>query len=589
MKIKTKLFIFISGLVILSVSTLTWISSSALMKEIILDKSHEVEKVAENRHQMLIAQLTNYQQNTKNLIERLVVLCALEKNSQFFNMCVLERLHLQLKLENANGAIFRQSKNKIEFIVGKVENLSIKKSDFEKDSIAVFRNRGKDNFAHPFYIMATDNKFGIEVFVEYPLYSIQNIFLPQNDLGAGGETFLSDKDGFFITKQRHPSLHNHSQDGTREPISVAPMIACLQKKSTYMLDVDYRKEPIIHGFKYVPEIGGGCIMAHMEQREAFASAQTMINKMIGFALAIFALTIPLILFFANHITRPLAYLAGIAETVSKGDEEMQSQLQRKDEIGVLSNKFNQMLLSIKESRKELELHQQTIFESSKLNAMGEMARGVAHEINSPLAAIILGAELIEHKNTKTAVPNSDITKLAKSILEAGTRIDKIVKGLRGVARDAKDDEQQTFSIKHLVNSARIFCGEMLKANNVELIIREEYLDTRIFGKETLLSQCLLNLISNSFEAVKGLDEKWIQLSVEIVDNMVEIKIMDSGHGISKEIQKKMFRPMFTTKPTGSGPGLGLSVSRTILTNFGGNIVYDDKCEHTCFIVKLPYT
>jgi C4-dicarboxylate-specific signal transduction histidine kinase len=71
--------------------------------------------------------------------------------------------------------------------------------------------------------------------------------------------------------------------------------------------------------------------------------------------------------------------------------------------------------------------------------------------------------------------------------------------------------------------------------------------------------------------------------------MLELRITDSGTGISIDLQKKIFRPMFTTKAIGSGPGLGLSISRSIISNFGGNILYDDKSEHTCFIMKIPYS
>jgi C4-dicarboxylate-specific signal transduction histidine kinase len=434
--------------------------------------------------------------------------------------------------------------------------------------------------------MASNQEFGIEMFVEYSLDAIQNIFNPRNDLGKSGEVFLASNKGLFITKQMY-----HCGDGdlcgTKNVISTNPMTACLQNNNNQMLDLDYRGVKIIHGFRYVPEIGGGCIMAHINQVEAFAPLNALQKKILTIAVALLFVFVILIYIFTSTITNPLLRLKDIVET--SGNDNINSLIKRKDEIGHLANAFNKLILSQTESRETLEQHQQTIFESSKLNAMGEMARGVAHEINSPLAAVMLGAELIEYKNAKTPEPNKDITKLAKSIMEAGARISIIVKGLKGISRDATADTEETFTIRHLLDSTLSLCGQMLIANNIELIIEEGQLDVRLHGKETLLSQCLLNLITNAFEAVQVLDKKWIKLDVLIVDETIELRISDSGTGISSEIRKLMFRPMYTTKPIGSGPGLGLSMSRSIITNFGGNIIYDEENDHTCFIMKWPYS
>lgn len=310
---------------------------------------------------------------------------------------------------------------------------------------------------------------------------------------------------------------------------------------------------------------------------------------IIFSLFAFYLAIAMMYGITESLTTPLQKLEESAQEIYAGNLDVSLSVTGVDELANLSKTFNRMALSLKNNRDALEQQQVAIFESSKLATLGEMARGVAHEINSPLSAMILGAELIERKNSKLAEPNKDITKFANSIMNAGARVETIVKGLKGFARDAKEDDEDFFTVKHLINTTLDLCGEMLKANEVKVIIEESQMNTRIHSKITLLSQCLLNLITNAFEAVAPLEEKWVKIGVTVVDKEVEIRITDSGKGITDEVRKKMFRPMYTTKPIGSGPGLGLSVSRSIVTNFEGSIAYDENSDHTCFIIKLPFS
>lgn len=308
-----------------------------------------------------------------------------------------------------------------------------------------------------------------------------------------------------------------------------------------------------------------------------------------FSLAAFCLALATMYGITKSLTGPLQKLDEAAQELYAGNFDVFLSMKGKDEIANLSRTFNKTALSLKNNREALEQQQLALFESSKLATMGQMARGVAHEINSPLAAMVLGAELIERKNSKLADSNKDITKLTNSIIDAGSRIEAIVKGLKGFSRDAKEDEEDFFSLRHLVNTSLDLCGEMFRANKVEVIVQENQMDTKIHGNITLLSQCLFNLIINSFEAITPLEEKWIQIGVTVEDKQLEIRITDSGKGIPHEIRNQIFQPMYTTKSVGKGPGLGLRVSRSIVTNFGGNIVHDETSDNTCFIVRLPYS
>ncbi len=116
---------------------------------------------------------------------------------------------------------------------------------------------------------------GTQLAVRYSEQLIQPVFDVHPDLGVSGETFLADGEGFFITRARYPATQ-----GREHPISARPMQRCLSPENAETLDLDYRDVAIIHGFRFVSEIGGGCIMAHVDQAEAFAPLVTLKSQLL---------------------------------------------------------------------------------------------------------------------------------------------------------------------------------------------------------------------------------------------------------------------------------------------------------------------
>ena len=109
----------------------------------------------------------------------------------------------------------------------------------------------------------------------------------------------------------------------------------------------------------------------------------------------------------------------------------------------------------------------------------------------------------------------------------------------------------------------------------------------VFGRATQLGQVLLNLLNNAFDAVVGLDERWIRINYFLENKHLKIEVIDSGFGIPKEISEKMLQPFFTTKEVGKGTGLGLSISKGIIEDHCGRFYYQEKDQHTCFGIELP--
>jgi hypothetical protein len=275
------------------------------------------------------------------------------------------------------------------------------------------------------------------------------------------------------------------------------------------------------------------------------------------------------------------------ERVQRGDLKMRISVISKSELNELARSFNQMTESLAREIGEREKAQAQVVNSSKMAALGEMAGSIAHEINTPLGAIILNAEMIETKNSAIIEPDADISKRVHFIIDIGYRISKIIGGLSNFSRDAKDDEHATFTARDLIESTIALCGEKFKNNEVHLKIEESQLETPIHGQIIQLSQVLLNLLNNSYDAIQGLEKKYIQIGVSVHGESLRIRVTDCGTGIPLEIAEKIFRPFYTTKGVGKGTGLGLSISREIVQNHSGNLYYDHLSRNTSFVIELP--
>jgi C4-dicarboxylate-specific signal transduction histidine kinase len=228
-----------------------------------------------------------------------------------------------------------------------------------------------------------------------------------------------------------------------------------------------------------------------------------------------------------------------------------------------------------------------IAESSKMVALGEMAAGIAHEINNPLAIIQARAALLKEQSRKGSLSPLATQEGCEQIMAVVQRISKIVKGLRSFAREEKDGQWQKASFSELVEDTLAFCRERFKDGGVDLRIQPIPLDSQMDCRPVQISQVLLNLLNNAYDAVLPLAEKWIEIAFETRSDQVQISVCDSGFGVGREVREKIFQPFFTSKPAGSGTGLGLSVSKGIIDSHGGSLALDASSPHTRFVITLP--
>jgi len=166
------------------------------------------------------------------------------------------------------------------------------------------------------------------------------------------------------------------------------------------------------------------------------------------------------------------------------------------------------------------------------------------------------------------------------------RIQKIVKGLKRQVRQGDRDPLDSFKLSEVIEEVSMILGFKLKENHVSLTA-EIANDLLIYGRSIQLGQILLNLINNSIEAIESNSEKWIKVSAIKKGTITEIRVMDSGTGIPKEIIEKIMQPFFTTKGVDVGTGMGLSICDKIAKEHGGSLVVDQTCANTCFVLCLP--
>lgn len=229
--------------------------------------------------------------------------------------------------------------------------------------------------------------------------------------------------------------------------------------------------------------------------------------------------------------------------------------------------------------------------ASRLAAVGEIAGGIAHEINNPLTVVLSSIEHLENIYTEDIelFHKNFLTRTARS-KTAIERINRIIRGLRTFSQQSDHLPKRWVSIKEILNDTIEFCGEKMSHSGISFSSSMHNQEAKVLCNPVQISQVLLNLLNNSIYALSKdpiSTERWIKIDVSEIAGFIAISVSDSGGGIPKEHQIKLFQPFFTTKELGEGTGLGLSISQSILREHNGDIRYDSDSSYTRFTFRLP--
>ncbi|MFC2145990.1 cache domain-containing protein [Acidobacteriota bacterium] len=287
---------------------------------------------------------------------------------------------------------------------------------------------------------------------------------------------------------------------------------------------------------------------------------------------------------AGSITKPVRGLVSAAQRLADGDLNHKVKIKSRKEIGKLEEAFNFMIEAIKE-RDELlkEKTKEIVGRSERLAMIGQLAAGVAHEINNPLGSIIIFSHILLEEPEIKDLARKNLEKIVKESM----RCKDIVKGLLDFARQT-EPEVKLASVNEVLRSTLSLLEKQTLFQNIQITTRNNPDLPLVEIDTTQVQQVFMNIIINAAEAMDGQGDLIVATRLSEDNRFVEVEFTDSGCGISQENQKRLFEPFFTTKEVGHGTGLGLAISYGIIEKHKGSIkVRSVLGKGTTFIIQLP--
>jgi signal transduction histidine kinase len=228
---------------------------------------------------------------------------------------------------------------------------------------------------------------------------------------------------------------------------------------------------------------------------------------------------------------------------------------------------------------ELRLAQKQLLQSEKLATIGQMAAGIAHELNTPLTYVMGNLELLQSQSLTE--PQQE---MLRSIRRGAERISNLAQSLLAFSRPTKE-EPLALSPNEVVERSLELCHYHILKGGVRLETDLKPGLPRVLGVSSQLEMAIINLVVNAIHAMEGEGE--LRVTSAVREGMVEIAVSDTGPGIPPEVQPTIFEPFFTTKKEGKGSGLGLSTVLMVMEQHNGRVDFTTGQNGTTFRIALP--
>jgi two-component system, NtrC family, sensor kinase len=302
------------------------------------------------------------------------------------------------------------------------------------------------------------------------------------------------------------------------------------------------------------------------------------------AFAGVALSLLIALFVSRRISTSIGILAKASKQLASGNLETKVQRTSHDELGDLADAFNYMAEALRERDEKLkEFAKRKIMESERLALIGQLSANVAHELNNPLQGIVTYSNLLLEGEGCDEETRTNAQKIA---IQAN-RCRDIIRGLLDFSRH-KNPDKTLCSVNNLLRGCVSLVERQTIFQNIEIVMNLDESDPLVVIDPSQVERVFLNLIINAADAMENGGKLTLITGRDRDGKNVEIKVQDTGHGISEENMEKIFDPFFTTKETGHGVGLGLAISFGIVNEHNGAInVESEPGKGTTFTVSFP--
>jgi len=333
--------------------------------------------------------------------------------------------------------------------------------------------------------------------------------------------------------------------------------------------------------------------------EATAERRTNFYILLA-ALISILVAIAIATFFSKRVTARIVQLGTGAEIIEKGRLNYRLQMDSGDEIGLLSKQFNSMASKLEESHqtlerkveertRELKESQEAMVQQEKMVGIGQLAAGIAHEMNTPLGTIIGYAQMLREdlaQQPNSLANRSDVDEI---IGQAG-RCRDLVRNLLNFSRQSPlgAGEKTISDINDIIRKILSLVEHDYEMRGVRLHFDLDANVPPVHVNENEIAQVILNLATNAADSMPAGGEINISTQYDETTDRVSITVHDTGCGIKETDRTRVFEPFFTTKEVGKGTGLGLSICYKIVENHLGSIEFDSVIgTGTTFRVNLP--
>ena len=300
------------------------------------------------------------------------------------------------------------------------------------------------------------------------------------------------------------------------------------------------------------------------------------------------LTVGLSYGLAQWLSVPLRNLVAASQRLAHGDLKARVPTPPVTEIAELAESFNAMGDALRARDEKLrEFTRRKIMESERLAVIGQLAAGVAHELNNPLQGIVTYSHLLREKKAEGNGGGNGTDGWVEKIATQADRCTTIVRGLLDFARPRTPVMKPT-AINTLVEGCIALVEDQALFHNIAVVRHLTPDVPEVVIDPSLIQQVFMNLIINAAEAMPDGGRLEVSTRSDPGDGMVEVEFADSGHGIRQEDLERIFDPFFTTKAVGHGTGLGLAISFGIVKEHHGTISVESEVGRgTTFAVRLP--